>query len=196
MPRAHRQFGVENTVYRVISSLHGLDELVSKDHFSNIPKTGRRPWTLQHQNALPPDIPPARWSQRARPRKFIGSAAVPNWCSSSPRTTSPPATAPSTTSSPTRAGWPRRPPATCSVCSKPAACRSASPSRTAPSRSWRRNARCCLTRWWCGAKRTAPTSSAIRISPRANCSRNCSSSSISRPRTRTGRASRWSATTR
>ena len=55
---------------------------------------------------------------------------------------------------------------------------------------------CCPTRWWCDARRTAPTSSATRTSPRDNCSRNRWSSSTSRPRTRIGRASLWSPTIR
>src|SRR3954453_19317626 len=48
---------------------------------------------------------------------------------------------------------PPPPPATLSACSRPAACRSPSRSRTARPRSSRRPARCCPTRWWCGARR-------------------------------------------
>ncbi len=46
---------------------------------------------------------------------------------------------------------------------RPAVCRSPSWSRTARLRSSRPSATCFPTRWWCGAKRTAPISSAIRI---------------------------------
>src|SRR6266852_1554518 len=40
-------------------------------------------------------------------------------------------------------------------------------------------------RWWCGARRTAPISSAIHTSRRVSCSRSWWSNSFSRPRTGT-----------
>ena len=83
------------------------------------------------------------------------------------RTTSPPATAPSTTSCPARPPLPTAPPQRLPPAE---GCGSAGRFRRRPARraSCAPHARCCPTRWWCGARRTAPTSSGTRICPRAS----------------------------
>src|ERR1035437_611959 len=140
---------------------HALDSMVSNDYFPRHPENGFRPWMLQCQNAKSQKALPrsillapllAPWSPRVRPKRSIWSKAVPIGRPLLPKTTSRPATAPNTTSSRTRAGWPPRPPAMSSVCSRPAACRSPSSSRTARYRSSRLSATCCPMRGWCGAK--------------------------------------------